>query len=203
MRPDNADIWETDDHKLISREERQVFTYEGREFTNMAYNSKIMLVWYNQAQYVAPFVNVLAASSPKQLFTLSKTHQVQINTARYGKDAVRTREFDDNSASGNYFKLDESWTQLSGTATDPLFLINSDKNEFLAGYNNGYLHYNYLLTLNDFFFQFDGLPSDTWYSLSLEDLHFIRATVQAHRPQDWPLIKTRLFYNTTDLPYFE
>lgn len=202
MRKDNADVWEPGDHKLITRFDREVFQQDGTTFTTFKNNSHVMLVWSDRPQYKAPFVNVLAVSSPKQLFALEKTHAVKINTARYGRDGVRTRKFDTQSVRGNYFKLDESWTQLSGTATDPLFLISPNENEFLAGYNDGYLHYNYLRSLNDFIFPYDGSLSDTWYSLTHEDLNFIRYTVQKNRPQDWKRIKTRLFYETTYTPYF-
>ena len=203
MRVDNSDIWEYGDSQLITRFDREVFQKNGTEFTTFKNNARVMLVWSDQAQYRGPFVNVLAVSSPKQLVALEKTHTVKINTARYGRDGVRTREFDTTSAHGNYFKLDESWTQLSGTATDPLFLIAPNENEFLAGYNDGYVHYNYLRSLNDLIFPNDGLPSDTWYSLTQEDLHFIRHTVREKRPQDWERIKARLFYETTSAPYFE
>ena len=162
------------------------------------YNGNILLIWRDKPLYKAPFIKVLAVSTPQQLFALTATHQVQINTARLGLDKVVDRTLKSGSikkdSSGQVlFQLDETWTDLSGTATDPLFLISATSNEFLAGYNNGVLDYQARV----------GRSSPDWYTLSESDLKFIKDTVQENRPQDWSFIKTRLFFNQTKTPYFK
>lgn len=197
MRYSNGDIFEPGDHEFIERYGRTV-----KNNINYKRGYSTILIWTKDAQYKAPFVNILATSSPNQLFTLSADHTIKINTARHGRDAVKTRKLKTGSVSGNYFKLDESWTDLSGTATDPLFVVSPQGNEFLAGFNNGYITYALQITIDDFFNTFKGKTSDEWFSLDQSDLEFIKATVQEKRPQDWARIKTRLFFNTTDKPFF-
>lgn len=194
---DSGDIREVGDHEYIERHGRTF-----RENINHAENDNVMLIWNSTGGFKAPFVNVLATDSPNQLFTLSANHTVKINTARHGRNAIRTRKLKTGSVSGKYFKLDESWTDLSGTATDPLFLISQNGNEFLAGYNNGIISYALQMTIDDIFHTFDGQTSDEWFSLSKEDLNFIKRIVQQERPKDWARIKNRLFFNTTDKPFF-
>lgn len=198
MRYDEeGDVREAGDHEYIERHSRTFRTHYNYEISD-----NVMLMWTDNSSYEAPFVKVLATTSPNQLFTLSADHTIKINTARFGQNAVKTRKLKTGSVSGNYFKLDESWSDLSGTATDPLFLIAPDGNEFLAGYNNGYIIYALQMTLNDILNTFDGRPSDEWFSLTEGDLSFIKAVVQEKRPQDWARIRTRLFLNTTNQPYF-
>ena len=198
MRYDEeGDIREPGDHEYMERHGRTF-----RKHYNHAENDNVMLMWTATSDYNAPFVNVLGTDSPNQLFTLSANHTIKINTARHARDAVRTRKLKTGSVSGKYFKLDEGWTDLSGTATDPLFVISPKGNEFLAGYNNGYIGYALQMTFDDIFHTFDGRTSDEWFSLTKEDLNFIKKTVQEKRPQDWARIRTRLFFNTTDKPFF-
>lgn len=203
MRPDNADLWEEDDHKYLERYERRAFHLDNTPFTNYKANNRVMLVWQDETTYTAPFINVLATRAPRQLADLNQAgHTLQIHTARLGQNSPKTRQMDHTALAAHTFKLKENWTSLSGTATDPLFVISPEGNEFLAAYNDGYLHYWYVWRLDDLFHKYNGLPSDTWYNLTLEDLFFIRQTVLEQRPQDWPHIQTRLFYNTTQTPYF-
>ncbi|MDD6153844.1 MAG: hypothetical protein PUC11_07885 [Elusimicrobia bacterium] len=198
MRYDEeGDIFEPGDHEYMWRGHRTF-----RKHYNHAENGHVMLMWTDKPVYNAPFVNVLATLSPRPLFTLSATHTIKINTARYGSNAVRTRKLKTGSVYGNYFKLDEDWTDLSGTATDPLFVISPEGNEFLAAYNNGYIGYALQMTGDDIFHTFDGRISDKWFALHKVDLDFIKKTVQEKRPQDWARIRTRLFLNTTDKPFF-
>ncbi len=170
--------------------------------SRFAYNERILLVWSAKYNFTGPFVNVLATTSPKQVFTLSAFMNVKINTSRFGKNAVRTRQLGTPVASKNpakkLFTLAEKLTDLSGTATDPLFLIEQDgaHNEFLTAYNNGILNYA------EHPESLAGNPSPNWYSLQKEDLQFIKDTVLNNRYQDWAQIKTRLFYNDTKTPYF-
>ena len=202
MRYSNQDIREQDDHKYIERFGRKI-THASIWPLHHAENSNVMLIWREEAIYKAPFVNVLATSNPSSLFALSSNHAVQINTARFGADSVKSRSLKTNSIQGNTFKLDENWGDLSGTATDPLFLINPNGNEFLAAYNNGYISYALQMTFDDIFRTFDGLKSDTWFTLTQADLEFIKHTVQTNRPEDWPTIKNRLFLDHTQTPYFK
>ncbi|WP_428049087.1 hypothetical protein [Candidatus Avelusimicrobium caledoniensis] len=158
--------------------------------THTANNNHVMLIWNDSPKYRAPFVNVLAIASPYWLaFLQEKNNQLKIHTARFGTNNTYTRTVKYGTISENKFSLDESWYELSGTYTDPLFLINAVKNEFLAGYNDAV--------------QFYQTTSDKWYSLSYVDLVFIKDTVQKNRPQDWQRIKTRLFYNNLEKPCFD
>ena len=166
------------------------------------YNSRIMLIWSDYYNFTGPFVNVLATDSPEQLFTLSASHDIKINTARWGMDSVKTRSLKSGSIKEGaedkvLFQLKESAADLSGTATDPLFLIEKEglHNEFLAAYNDGIMDY----TFGNWPYH-HGRTSENWYSLHLGDLQFIKDTVLKNRPADWAQIKTRLFYNQTEKP---
>ena len=176
--------------------------YSYNKNVSLDYNHRVMLVWTDGAAPLkAPFIKVLATSTPKQLFTLNATHTVKINTSRWGTNAVRERNLKTGSITTKgdkqYFQLENKG--MSGTATDPLFLIAPDSNEFLAGYNAGIVDY----TSHPYgWHPWEGTRSDNWYTLTLEDLEFIKNTVQTNRPQDWNAIRTRLFYNNTDKPYF-
>lgn len=194
---DEGDIRESGDHEYLERHGRTF-----RKNINHAENDNVMLVWTKTANFNAPFVNVLATSSPNQLFTLSANHTIKINTARHGRNAVKTRKLKTGSVSGKYFKLDEGWTDLSGTATDPLFLISPKGNEFLAAYNDGIISYALQMTFDDILHTSDGHTSEKWFTLTQDDLTFIKKTVEKNRPQDWARIKNRLFFDTTDKPFF-
>jgi len=172
---------------------------------HFARNKNIMLVWRDKATYKGPFVNVLAVDTPHQLFTLTATHHVQINTARLGLNKVVDRTLKSGSIKTNaygkvIFQLNEIGSDLSGTATDPLFLISSQSNEFLAGFNNGVLDYQ---SVQQGLKGWDGLASPNWYNISEDDLLFIKDTVKGNRPQDWEAIKKQLFFNQTQKPYFK
>lgn len=176
------------------------------ENTHMAYNNHIMLIWHEQELYEGPYVNLLAVSSPRQLFTLQANNIFKINTARYVlfSDGIRERSLKSGSAKGGTFQLNESITDLSGTSTDPLFLVTSKHTEFIAGYNAAKLGKKWH---RPEWFSGDktreGRPCPTWYSLTQNDLLFIEQTVRAQRPQDWMRIKGRLFFNQTQTPFFK
>ena len=168
----------------------------------------LMLLWTDNEELAAsletlPKANVLAVSSPNQLFALSADNIFKINTARLGTDGVRIRTLKNNSVNGNKFQLNDKWTDLSGTATDPLFLVTRNGNEFLVGYNDGMLLYALRFPRNDSIWDYQGKPSKDYFSLNLEDLNFIKETVLKERPQDWERIKERLFYNKIKSPYFQ
>lgn len=207
MNYSTESIRELDDHVYMERHDRKILSaYTGSIDLNVkkyTRNERIMLIWNDIANFKGPYVNVLATNSPTQLFGLSASHTVMINTSRLGTDALRERSFKSSSIKGNTFKLDEGLTSLSGTATDPLFLFSKQGNEFLAAYNQGEISYALQITFNDIVNTFDGKPSDTWYSLTKEDLIFIKDTVNMYRPKDWSRIKGRLFFNGTETPFFK
>lgn len=203
MEYSSGDIFEQGDSEYIERHSREVVnsSFGGKE-TKFARDGAVMLMWSEKGNFKGPYVNVLAVDSPKRLFSLTANHTIKINTARFGTNAIRTRNLLPNSVKGRTFKLDEAATDLSGTATDPLFLIAADSNEYLSGYNMAEISYALQITMDDFFHTYDGLTSDTWFTLSKEDLEFIRKTVTSKMPEDWNNIQKRLFYNNTDKPYF-
>ena len=64
-------------------------------------------------------------------------------------------------------------------------------------------HYALQMRLDDVTNSSSGGTSPRWYTLSQQDLHFIRDTIQKQRPGDWARIKGRLFFNQTNTPYFK
>lgn len=156
---------------------------------HLAYNDRVMLVWHDKEAYRAPFVNVLAVASPYGLQALqNQKHTLKIHTARFGSNKTVARSIQQGTISENTFALLEHWYDLPGTYTDPLFAVNPAGSEFLTGYNTAV--------------QFIQTAGKRWYSLTYADLLFIKNTVQQNRPQDWPRLKDRLFYNDTACPYF-
>ena len=85
----------------------------------------------------------------------------------------------------------------------PIYPAPLRGNEFLAAYNAGTISYALQMSLDDITHTFDGKPSPNWYTLSANDLQFIKKTVQQHRPKDWARIKGRLFFNQTSGPFFK
>ena len=175
---------------------------------NYVYNDDVMLLWTadpNTVKFLSklPKVNVLAISEIRQLFALNDRNTIKINTARLGTNAIRERKLKTNSFRGNLFQLEEGFTDLSGTATDPLFLITPAGREFLVGYNNGQLNYALQITFDDTLNTFNGETSKEYFALNLDDLNFIKKTVLEKRPGDWKRIKNRLFLDQTETPYFK
>ncbi|WP_432634216.1 hypothetical protein [Candidatus Avelusimicrobium sp.] len=201
------DIRTPGDHVYMERHDRKILKASAGKIAlnakHYTLNERIMLIWSNNASFTGPYVNVLGTTSPSKLFELSANHTVKIHTARLGIDSLRERDFKSNSIKGNTFKLKEKFTDLSGTATDPLFLFSKQGNEFLAAYNKGEISYALQMTVDDFTHTYDGKTSATWYSLTKEDLFFIKDTVNKIRPQDWNRIKGRLFFNGTSVPFFK
>ena len=116
-----------------------------------------------------------------------------------------TRELKPKTVRGNFFSLLEGPFDLSGTATDPLFLIASNKDVFLSAYNDAPLIYHFY----DHPSQVRRVPlsnaknSHRWFSLTKEDLQFIKKTMIKDYPKDWKRIKKRLFLDQTQTPYFK
>ncbi|MBO7190755.1 MAG: hypothetical protein J6V32_01410 [Elusimicrobiaceae bacterium] len=192
-----ADMWLTSNKQEVV--EHELFPYgSDQKGMKIEYNNNVMLLWQKKAEYTAPFVKVLAMSSKDKLFSLWNARgSLQINTARLGLNAVRERDFLEESmqGSGNLFLLDESFYDLSGTASDPAFLSIESGDEYLIGYNNGLMDYK---TCADGARVWCGKKSDTWYRLTKADLEFIKQTVLENRPQDWAEIQPRLFYDSVD-----
>ncbi len=160
---------------------------------------RISLLWHPKPIYTGPFVKVLATFSPERLVALAhEGYELWINTSRLGLDFIRRRDVLASSILGNLFHLDQNTFQLKGAALDPLFVISPEQNEFMVAYNAGYITYKASLRIRSW----QEHKSSTWYNLDKYDLEFIKKTVLQHRPQDWPRIKQRLFYNQTRTPYF-
>ena len=208
--PDPVQIYEPTYYERDGREIDSDFSVGNYSIPakNYAYNDDVMLLWTgdaNTAKFLSelPKVNVLAVSSPNKLFALNDVNTFKINTARLGTNAIRERKLKTNSIKGNMLQLEEGATDLSGTATDPLFLVTPSGREFLAGYNDGILGYALQITFNDIVNTFDGRTSKDYFTLSEKDLNFIKKTVLEQRPGDWKRIKNRLFLDQTATPYFK
>lgn len=198
-----GDIYNEGDRTYIKRHSRKLLASDPA-ITNYAWNNNVMLI-KTEKTFEGPFVKILATDSPEKLFTLSATHKVKIHTARMGINGVRERKLKTGSIDGNTFKLDEGWGDLSGTATDPLFLIAPNGHEYLTAYNNGGISYSLHLDFDSTFSLVgsDGKASPRWYSLEKEDLEFIKTTISQKDPNAWKTIKPRLFFNQTTKPYFQ
>ena len=154
-----------------------------------------------QSDLSAPYVNVLATTPQKLLTLTGEGYTLKINTSRYGLDAIRSREIRPKSIDGNTFSLREGMFDLSGSATDPLFAIAPNDNVFLAASNNSEMTYAFYDS--DKIPHFDEAHGDhfnKWFSLTEDDLKFIKQTVSAYEG-DWDRIKTRLFLDQTETPY--
>ena len=158
---------------------------------DFATNNNIMLIWKHNdrsaVSFAAPFTKLLAVNTTTQLFSLqwqnkilvSKGHKTKSTSIEPGYKGQYTCEV----------------THKSYHPTESLFVLTPQESEFLAAFSNVYYHYNsYGLVIP---------PSKFFISLTKKDLQFIKETVNDKRPQDWQSIKTRLFYNDIEKPYFE
>lgn len=203
------DIRMLGDHVYMERHSRKVHraVVSGKSLApnQFARNNQVMLIWTDNLIFQGPYINVLATEDITHLAVLSLKNTLKIHTARFGVDKLRERHLKTPLEEyGNTFKLKEGITDLSGTATDPLFIYShTNGNEFLAAYNKGMLGYALQMTIDDSINTYTGHKSDTWYSLTKADLEFIKQTVQQHRPEDWFRIKNRLFFNQMNTPFFK
>ena len=205
------DIFETNDHEYIARKrvKEQLLEVGGKNIGTRAIyrQGNLMLIRLFEENYQAPYVHLLAVSSPAKLFALASTHEVKINTARYavgGTDHTCSRNLKKKSAQGPFFQLEEGVFELSGTATDPLFMINEQKqHEVLAAYNQGKVTYALQINANDLFHTSSTNPSKDWRILNLEDLQFVKKTISQQEPAAWERVKNRLFFENLNKPFFE
>lgn len=181
-------------------------TLKSIRFEDITYYKNKHLMLLREEKFIPGlYVKVLATSSPKQLFALtSNDYTAKINSSRFGLNIVKTREPKPKTILGNSFSLREGLFHLQGTATDPLFLVASNEESFLAAYNKAPMVYYFYDNPNQVrgSTQPKGERSIFWYSLTKDDLQFIKTTVQKY-PGDWERIKNRLFLDETQTPYFD
>ena len=198
----NSDVGH-DDRREYTRHNLKLKTLSGEKLTYFK-NPHLMLL--REEKFIpGVYVNILATSSPVQLFTLTaEKYTAMINTSRFGLNKVLTRELKPKSIMGDSFELNESAFDLSGTATDPLFLIGPDGNSFLAAYNKAPMFYYFYDHPGQIRGDLDakGDRSARWFSLTKEDLQFIKDSLKDY-PADWKRIKNRLFLDQTQTPYFK
>ncbi len=185
---------------------RRGLTLLAEDGTELNYTKNKHLMLLHEEKFIpGVYINVLATSSPVQLFTLTaEKYTAVINTSRFGLNKVLTRELKPKSILGDSFELNESVFDLSGTATDPLFLIGPNGNTFLAAYNKAPLVYYFYDHPGQVRGDLDaaGDRSARWFSLTKEDLQFIKDSLKNY-PVDWKRIKNRLFLDQTQTPYFK
>lgn len=185
---------------------RRGLTLLAEDGTELKYKKNKHIMLLHEEKFIPGlYVNVLATSSPVQLFTLTaEEYAAVINTSRFGLNKIVTRELKPKSIMADSFQLEEGVFDLSGTATDPLFLISPEQNTFLAGYNKAPMVYYFYDHPGQVRGDLDakGDRSINWFSLTKEDLQFIKDSLKDY-PADWKRIKTRLFLDQTQTPYFE
>lgn len=205
----NSDIAEDGDHTYLKRHGFKFVQayWAGRAVSPFVYkkNDHVMLLRTGDGFTLkAPYVKILATSAPQNLFSLTagKDYDAVINTSRFGLNAARTRTLKPKTIQGDQFELRKGFLGLSGSATDPMFIRDTQGEVFIAAYNVASMRYYF----KDHPFQVrgstepDGDYSNTWFSLTEDDLKFIKETVSAY-PGDWERIKNRLFLNQTETPY--
>ncbi|MBR3631932.1 MAG: hypothetical protein IKN49_02555 [Elusimicrobiaceae bacterium] len=201
----DEDIFSEGDHNSIQRQ-RVEESLKDMGTRSIYRNGNLMLIRLNEETYTAPYVHLLAVDSPATLFALGRINEIKINTSRFAafKDHIRSRKFKKNSADGNFFQLDEGMLDLSGTATDPLFMIADKENhEVLAAYNQGKISYALQISANDTFHTSTTLTSPDWKILTKNDLEFVKQTISKQEPAAWEQVKKRLFFNNTRKPFFD
>ncbi len=198
-----ADVGHNDKNEYT----RRGLTLLAEDGTELKYKKNKHLMLLHDEKFIPGlYVNVLATSSPVQLFTLTADkYTAVINTSRFGLNKVVTRELKPKSILSDSFQLEEGTFDLSGTATDPLFLISPEQNTFLAGYNKAPMVYYFYDHPGQVRGNLDprGDRSSNWFSLTEEDLKFIKESIQKDYPEDWKRIKARLFLDQTQTPYFK
>jgi len=145
-------------------------------------------------------MKVMAFSKPKNIFAVPEA-SFQVNTSRFGLDKVvdrklvKTEKLDQGMVSLNEKKLN-----LSGTATDPLVYVEN-KNEYIVGFNDAPLELKFQVP-GEGDGGSNGKKSPNYTILEKQDLEFIRETVQKQDSLSWDKIKSRLFLDSSEQPYF-
>lgn len=163
---------------------------ENREF-DFAKNDHVMLIWKNTEQipysFNAPFAKLLAVDTTSHLFSLQWQNQILLSKG------YKTKKTSINPGYRGQYTCEI--TNKSRRPTESLFVVTPQGSEFLAAFSNVFFDYNKMgVTIHS---------SALFTSLTKRDLQFIKETVNAHRPQDWQSIKTKLFYNNIETPYFD
>ncbi len=165
-----------------------------------ASNNHLLLVWFDKVQFIWPFVNVLAVSREDQLERLINFNSVLIRQIQHIRTTAIDAFLQDATVGGKLFQVALPGRVLRGRALDALMLASPDGNEFLLGYNTELPQPGYEQSSRYFMNPFEG--SSYWYSLSEEDLEFIKATVLENRPYDWERIQNQLFLDNPVIPHF-
>lgn len=188
-----------DDASEYTRHELKLTQVDG---SNLEYKKNERVTLIRTSALSGPYVNVLASTPVNLLALTGNGHTLKVNTSRFGLNAVRSREIRPKSIKENVFSLREGRFDLSGSATDPLFVINPNNDVFVAAYNKAPMRYFFYDTgdLIRAFPEAHGDYSNSWFSLTEDDLKFIKQTVSAYEG-DWDRIKTRLFLDQTQTPY--
>ncbi len=164
---------------------------ENREF-DFAKNDHVMLIWKNTEQvpyaFNAPFTKLLAVNTTSHLFSLQWQNQILLSKG------YKTKKTSVNPGYLGQYTCEIA--NKSRHPTDSLFVVTPQGSEFLAAFSNVFFDYNKDIGVVV-------RRSALFTSLTERDLQFIKETVNAHRPQDWQSIKTRLFYNDIEKPYFK
>ena len=157
---------------------------------DFATNDRIMLIWKNNDQsatsFAAPFTKLLALDTAARLISLQWQNKILLSKGRKTKSTSVELGYH-----GQYTcKIDKkaSWTNA-------LFVVTPQGSELLSAFSDTYFDYNRhsnRIRRSPFF-----------NNLTKRDLQFIKETVNTHRPQDWQSIRTRLFYNDMEKPYFD
>ena len=160
-------------------------------------NDRIMLIWKKNEQstvsFAAPFTKLLAVDTAARLFSLQWQNKILLVTKRKVPGSKAAPTSIEPGYKGQYTC---EITRKSYQPTESLFVVTPQESELLAAFSNVYHRYNHDIGLTT-------RPSKFFTSLTKRDLQFIKETVNEKRPQDWQSIKTRLFYNSTTLPYFK
>lgn len=130
-----------------------------------------------------PKMNVLAFSQ-KQPLDL-KGGDFYIHSSRYNLNAVRKRELTEGSVS-TVISLQDKWSDLSGVSTDPLVYVKQGHIHWV-GVNMGVTELRYNNLLGDW----DGKPSNDYFTFTAQDAQFIKETISKHDPAAWKRIEAR------------
>ncbi len=201
--------------RYTERTDRQIkrISVEGKTIQNPKYfiNDHILLVYIPQKGNASLISNlahkkklhILAFNRPQNIFALNAFGQFFVHTSRFGLlvEDKTSAKLEGGSLNGTRFKASSSF---SGTATDPLFFQNKNKQEYLTAFNSAEEHYVLDISIDDLLLSsWSGDSSDTYYMLNGNDLKFIQKTVKSLDPQGWNTIRPSLFMNIPGHQYFK
>ncbi len=192
------------DETYNERTDREIenFSIDGTKIKNPEYfsNGNVWLIYIpkegnqnliNALSNKRP-LKILGFSKPEHIFTLAANGQFYVHTSRYGalvsdKTKAKLRE---NSLEGTLFKASSSF---NGTATDPFFYVKNGE-EYLTAYNAAPERYHLNVSKDELFqSSWSGKSSNKYTILTLDDLQFIKNTIQKYNPASWTQLKSRMF----------